>query len=368
MSVDTVSEVAGTSDADALVERLFASLLGALDLFSIALGDRLGYFDMLAATGPATSVELAARSGTSERYAREWLEQQAVTGLLSVDEVTADAKERRYAIPDAFVELLTDRTSLSYVTPMARIFAGAVRPFDQLTEVFRTGEGIAFGEYGVDMLDGQAAMNRPHYENLLSSEWFRAMPDIYDRLAGDEETRIADIGMGAGWSSIAMAKAFPNAQIDGFELDEASVTLATLNAESEGVADRVTFHLRDAGDPDLVGRYDLATAFECIHDMSNPVAALSVMRRLVGEGGTALVMDERVEDAFTAPGGDVERMMYGFSILHCLPGAMVEEPRAATGTVMRSGTFRNYAEAAGFHDVEQLPVEHDFWRFYRLTA
>lgn len=139
MSVITVPEANGVSEADELVERVFASLLGAMDLFSIALGDRLGYFDTLAATGPATSVELAARSGTSERYAREWLEQQAVTGFLSVDELTTDAKERRYAIPDAFVELLTDRTSLSYVTPMARIFAGAVRPFDQLTEVFRTG-------------------------------------------------------------------------------------------------------------------------------------------------------------------------------------------------------------------------------------
>ena len=115
------------------------------------------------------------------------------------------------------------------------------------------------------------------------------------------------------------------------------------NAEAANVADRVTFQARDAGDAELAGHYDFALAVECVHDMSNPVSVLAAMRRLVGEGGTALVVDEKVADQFTAPGDDIERFMYGFSILHCLPVGMVEQPSAATGTVMRSDTLRNYA-------------------------
>jgi Methyltransferase domain len=130
----------------------------------------------------------------------------------------------------------------------------------------------------------------------------------------------------------------------------------------------VTFQVRDAGDPDLAGRYDLAFAFECIHDMANPVATLRAMRRLLGDGGTILIADERVADQFTAPSDDVERLMYGFSILHCLPVGMVDQPSVGTGTVIRQSTMRGYAEAAGCRAVEVLPIEHDFFRFYRLTA
>ena len=194
------------------------------------------------------------------------------------------------------------------------------------------------------------------------------MPDLHDRLLADPPARVADIGMGLGWSSIAIARAYPAARVDGFDLDDASVAAARANAEAAGVADRVGFHLRDAGDPDLAGRYDFALAVECIHDMPDPVAVLSAMRRLVGEGGPVLVVDEKVAETFTAPGDEIERLMYGFSILHCLPVGMVEQPSAATGTVIREATMRRYAGEAGFRQTEVLPVAHDFFRFYRLTG
>ena len=127
-------------------------------------------------------------------------------------------------------------------------------------------------------------------------------------------------------------------------------------------------HARDAGDPQLAGQYDFALAVECVHDMADPVAVLSAMRRLVGPGGTVLIVDERVPDAFAPNGDDVERMMYGFSVLHCLPVGMVDKPSMETGAVMRRATFRRYAEQAGFSHVAELPVEHDTFRFYRLTG
>jgi 2-polyprenyl-3-methyl-5-hydroxy-6-metoxy-1,4-benzoquinol methylase len=353
---------------DALVERIFGATIAAMDLFGVYLGDQLGYYRALAEDGPATSGELAQRRGTAERYAREWLEQQAVTGILACDNPDVPAGDRVYRLPDGYAAVLVDPESLTAVAPMAQIFAGCVKPLPQLLEAFRTGGGVPYADYGADLAEGQAGTTRPQFRHLLAQEWIPAMPEVHARLQADPPARVADIGMGLGWSSIAIGQAFPKAHVDGFDLDEASVTAARQNAETAGVADRVRFHVRDAGDPELAGRYDFALAVECVHDMANPVSVLSAMRRLVGEGGTVLVVDEKVADRFTAPGDDVERYMYGFSILHCLPVGMVEQPSAATGTVMRAETLRHYAEAAGFRGVDELPVAHDFFRFYRLRA
>ena len=359
---------AGTELADALLERIFNSTLAAFDIFAISLGDRLGYYRTLVANGPQTAAELAAATGTNERYTREWLEQQAVTGILDVALESAHSNRRTYRLRPEYADVLIDPVSLSAGAPMARIFTGAVAPFDQLVEAYRTGAGVPYESYGIDLLEGQAGMNRPQFEHGLAAEWIPTMPDIEARLRDGRPARIADIGMGAGWSSIAFAKAYPNAIVDGFDLDEASVAWANQNARDEGVADRVTFHVRDAGDPALAGQYDLATAFECIHDMWNPVATLNAMLRLVGPRGTALVMDERVDDEFSAPGDEIHRLMYGFSFLHCLPVGMMEQPSVATGTVMRPSTFISYATQAGFKSVDILPVENDFFRFYRLNG
>lgn len=353
---------------DALVERLFGAVLEAMDVFAVYLGDRLGYYRALAEGGPATSQDLANRTGTAERYAREWLEQQAVTGILTVDDPAAPLETRQYRMPPGYEEVLVNPESGSTMTPMAQLIAGCVRPMPQLLAAYRTGGGVPFEAYGEDLAQGQAAATRPLFRHQLAQAWLPQIPDIHARLQAEPGARVADIGMGLGWSSIALAEAYPLIRVDGFDLDEASVRAARANVAAAGLADRVSLEVRDAGDPTLAGRYDFALAFECVHDMSDPVSVLGSMRRLVGEGGTVLIVDERVADEFTAPGDDVERFMYGFSILHCLPVGMVEQPSAATGTVMRQDTMRRYAREAGFASVEVLPIKQDFYRFYRLTA
>jgi len=353
---------------DALVERIFESSVGFMELLTIYIGDRLGLYGALADNGEATAAELASATGTHERYVREWLEQQAVAGILEVEDEKAEPEVRSYRLPEGHQDVLLERDSLSYLAPLAQQMVGVSRPLPALLEAFRTGGGVSYAEYGADMREGIAYGNRAMFVNLMGTEWLPSIPDVHERLQADPPARVADIGCGTGWSSIAIARAYPRARVDGFDLDESSVAEARTNAEAEALADRVAFHLRDAADPALSGRYDLAIAFECIHDMSHPVEALQAMRSLTGEDGAALVVDERVAESFGAPSDEIERLMYGFSVLHCLPVGMAEQPSAGTGTVMRPAILRRYATQAGYRDVEVLPIENDLWRFYRLVS
>jgi 2-polyprenyl-3-methyl-5-hydroxy-6-metoxy-1,4-benzoquinol methylase len=247
------------------------------------------------------------------------------------------------------------------------MLVGIASQLPAVLAAFREGSGVLYTAYGADVRDGIADSNRVFFLNLLGTQWFPAIADVHARLQADPPARVADVGCGSGWSSIAIARAYPIAQVDGFDIDEASITTAQANAAKEGLESRVQFSTRDAADPDVQGHYDLVVAFECLHDMAHPVEALRAMHGLMAEGGTVIIADERVNDTFTAPGDDVERYMYGFSALHCLPVGMTETPSAQTGTVMRPDTLREYAAAAGFSAVEILPVEFDFWRFYRLV-
>ena len=338
-----------------------------MDLATIHIGDRLGLYDALAKEPGLTSAQLAERTGTDERSVREWLEHQAVGELLDVDDAAAAAAERRYSLPEGHAEVLLDAESLNFLAPMARYGVGMIAAMPEILRAFRDGAGVDLQLYGDDVREAQAAINRPVFANVLCSEWLPAMPDVDARLQADPPARIADIACGAGWSSIAMARGYPNARVDGFDTDGPAVELARENARAAGVDDRVSFEVRDGSDVALAGQYDLVTVFEAIHDMSAPVPVLATMRQLAGEDGTVLVVDERAAERFTVPGDELERLLYGYSVLLCLPAGMADQPSAATGTVMRPHTLAGYAEEAGFTNVEVLPVEHFQFRLYRLS-
>ncbi|MGY1815784.1 class I SAM-dependent methyltransferase [Blastococcus sp. SYSU D00820] len=346
-----------------LAEHLVASVIGTLEVAAVELGRRLGWYRALDGS-PATAGELAARTGTDERYAREWLEQQAVAGYLTVDDAAAAPEQRCYTLPAAHRPVLVDEVDERYAVPLAWAAMAFTRNVERLAEVYRSGGGLGWAEMGPDAREAQAAANRPFFLGSLGRSVLPSIPDVDAALRAGG--RIADIGCGMGWSAIGMALAYPAARVVGIDVDEPSVERARANAEEAGVADRVRFELGDAGSAADAGTADLVTAFECVHDLADPVAVLAAMRRLVAPGGTVLVVDERVAERFTAPGDDVERLMYGYSLTCCLPDGRSTSPSAATGTVMRPGTLAGYARAAGFARVEVLPVEHDFFRFYRL--
>jgi 2-polyprenyl-3-methyl-5-hydroxy-6-metoxy-1,4-benzoquinol methylase len=311
----------------ALAERLFGDAVGALELYTVYIGERLGLYRALADGGSATSSELAERTGTAERYVREWLEHHASSGLLEVDDAKAEALVRRYRLPPEHA------------------------PPPQSWEP-----------------EGRAEFNRALFLNLLGKEWLPAVTDVDARLRAEPPARVGDVACGTGWSSIAMARAYPRIIVDGFDLDHDAIAVARRHAEKAGVSDRVTFSVADVSDLRASGGYDVVTIFEALHDMSRPVDALKVAREMLTDDGVLLVVDEFVDDEFTAPASDRERYNYGWSVVSCLPGAMGDPQTAATGAVMRPSMLRRYATEAGFRDVEVLPIETDYWRFYRLTG
>jgi SAM-dependent methyltransferase len=347
------------------IEDLLDAVSGAFTVFTVYIGDQLGYYEALAEAGSLRAGELAKRTGTDERYTREWLEQQVVADILDIEDAHAPADQRLFSLPVAHVEPLIEKDSLDYVVPLTQMVAGAVHPLNDVLDAYRTGRGVPFEAFGSDLREGQARINRSSFLKLIGSDWLPKMTDVHDRLQ-QPGARVADIGCGAAYSCIGIAQSYPEVSVDGYDLDEASVELARKNVAEFGLDDRITIHHRDVADPEIEGDYDLVTAFECVHDMPDPVGALRTMKRLTGENGTVLIVDERVGDAFTEEGNDVEWMMYGWSVLHCLPVGMTEQPSAATGTVMRTDILREYAEEAGFSRLDVLPIENFFFRFYRL--
>jgi SAM-dependent methyltransferase len=347
----------------ALVERLFQDSLGALELYTVYLGERLGLYRALADGGAATSSELAERTGTAERYVREWLEHHAASGLLEVDDARAAPLDRRYRLPAEHIPVLADPDDLNYHAYKGVDIVRGARPLPQLVEAFRTGGAPPSLSWEPE---GRAEFNRATFLNLLGKHWLPAIPDIDRRLRDDPPARVADVACGTGWSSIAVAQAYPRITVDGFDLDEDAIAVARQHAEEAGLAERLTFSVTDASDVSDAGRYDLVMIIEALHDMSRPVDALRTARRLLSEGGSMMVVDEPVEDEFTPHASDRERYEYAWSVVSCLPGAMGDPQTAATGAVMRLSTLRRYATEAGFAEVEVIPIESNDFRFYRL--
>jgi 2-polyprenyl-3-methyl-5-hydroxy-6-metoxy-1,4-benzoquinol methylase len=215
--------------------------------------------------------------------------------------------------------------------------------------------------------EGRAEFNRADFLNLLGTRWLPAIADVDQRLRSAPPAHVADLACGTGWSSIAMAQAYPLVRVDGFDLDPDAIAAARRNAEQAGLSARVTFAVTDASGPGWSGRYDLVTIFEALHDMSRPADALRAAHGMLRPSGSVIIADELVEDEFTAPASELERFHYGWSVVACLPAAMGDPHTSATGAVMRPATLRRYAEEAGFAGVEVLPLETETWRFYRLT-
>jgi SAM-dependent methyltransferase len=361
----TTSQTFDEQKLEAFAGRLFNATIDMTEVATLYFGEQLGLFDALKDKGPITAPKLAEHLGLSERYVSEWLTQQAIAGIIDAENGADDAATRRYSISPEHAVVLTERTSPAYLGFVGSFFEAVGRVLPALLEGFKTGKGVPYSAYGPSAVATQTAINRPGYVNSLAGEWVPQIPGLTEKL--EAGAKVAELACGTGIAALELAKAFPKITVDGYDLDESSIAIARKNAAEAGVADRVTFQVHDVRDPKLAGTYDVVAVFEAIHDMGDPVAPLATVKRLLAKDGIAFVVDEKVQDTFTAPGDEIERFMASASVIWCLPQGLADGPDAH-GTLLRAPEFTAYAKRAGWSDVDVLPIEHMTWRFYRLVA
>lgn len=356
-----------------LTRRLMDQTVGALELLAVHIGRQLGLYDVLDRHGPLTAPQLAQRAGIDGRYAREWLEQQAVAGVIEVADAadrapagaSVDPDGRRFALPVAHRGPVLDPIDGDHLAPFAGMVVGIAGVIDEVVEAYRTGAGVPYARYGPAFRQGQGDINRPAFTTDLVKAWLPAVAGVGDALAAGG--RLVDVGTGHGWSAIAVQAAWPAAEVVGVDTDQASIADARRNAASAGVDTR--FVVVDPAGADLadMGPVDVVLVLEALHDMHDPAGVLAAARAALVPGGVVVVADEAVAERFTAPGDDLERLMYGWSVSHCLPASLEEQPSAALGTALRPSTVADLAAAAGFGTCEVVDVDAGFFRVYRLA-
>ena len=355
-------------DPDALTEligRVIADAGGALILPLAQLGDRLGLYSALASGGPATSAELAERTGLTERYLREWLLAMAAAGYVTYEDSGADggqsAASARYRLSPEQAEAFTNPESPGYVAGAFQNLTAATRVLDRLTEAFRTGAGIAWHEQHEDMFEGTERFFRPGYLANLASSWIPSLAGAEKMLA--DGARVADVGCGFGASTIIMAQAYPNSTFEGVDYHRPSIDAARARAAAAGVADRVTFRM--AGAADLSGSYDLITFFDCLHDMPDPASALRAARAATADGGGVMLVEPMGWDSVEEATNPLGKLMAAASTLVCLPSGLSAAPAYGLGNQAGPAKTCELAHDAGF-SAARIAAATDFNLVYEL--
>lgn len=337
-------------DVDKLHEFVFRAVdeVGAtLNTALVVMGDRLGLYRELAGAGPLTSSELASRTGTAERYVREWLNAQAAGGY-----VEYDPDSGRYTLPPEQAAALTDESSPAYLPGFFQIALGSVVDSPRITEVVRTGEGIGWGDHVHDVHEGCERFFRPSYNAHLVSEWLPALEGVVEKLESGGAT-VADVGCGHGASTILMAQAFPAARFHGFDYHDGSIATARERAEVAGVAGRVTFEAAPAASYSGDG-YDLVTMFDCLHDMGDPAGAARHVRASLAPDGTWMIVEPRAGDRVEENLNPVGRAYYGFSTLLCTPASLSQEVGLALGAQAGEARIRELVTGGGFSSFRRV--------------
>ena len=346
------------TETELLAGRLSDSLIGGMELLSIELGRKLGAYTVLALE-PITADAFAGKVGIPERYAIEWLSQQVAAGLVRLD-------DDGYVLPETHVPVLVDDESPAFALGFAPLLLGTALTLPSVVTAYATGTGVGYDQYGTEFREGIAMTNRPQFVHELTG-WLDHLPEVSARLATGGV--VLDAGCGSGWSTIALAKAFPQATIIGVDLDEGSIADAQRHVDAAGLGYRIELICANVLDEQRLraaapNGYELITVFEALHDMGEPDLALAGFRRLLAQGGEVLVGDDHGGED---PNDPAERLNRVFSALHCTPATWAESDRVVNGTVLRPHAVSDWALAAGFTDVEHLAIEHPFWWFYRVS-
>jgi SAM-dependent methyltransferase len=328
------------------VNRAVADLGAGMSAALVVLGDRLGLYKAMADAGPLTPAELARRTGTAERYIREWLLNQAAGGY-----VTHDPAAGTYTLPEEQALALADEDSEAFLPGNFQIIAAVFVALPRLVECFRTGAGIGWGEQDPLLFEGGERSFRPNYRSHLVAHWIPALEGVEEKLR--RGARVADVGCGRGTTTILLAQAFPASRFSGFDAHAASIEVARRRAEEASVAKRVNFSVASATDYPGAG-YDLVAHFDCLHDMGDPVGAARHVRETLDRDGTWLIVEpfahDRVEDNLNPIG----RMLSAASTTICVPASLAEHGPALGGQ-------------AGEARIREVVTQAGFTRFRRAT-
>jgi len=330
-------------DEDKLMQFVFRAVeeVGAtLNAALVVMGDKLGLYRALADSDGLSSAELAQRTGTAERYVREWLGAQAAGGF-----VAYDPDSGRFSLPPEQAVALTVEDSPAYLPGFFQTAIGSVLDSPRILEKARDGGGFGWHEHVHDVHEGCERFFRPGYNAHLLSEWLPALDGVVAKL--ERGALVADVGCGHGASTILMAQAFPNSTFVGSDYHEGSIETARLRAEEAGVTDRVSFQVAPASAYSGSG-YDLVTMFDCLHDMGDPVGAARHVRSTLAPDGTWMIVEpnagDRVEDNFNPVG----RAYYGFSTLLCTPASLSQDVGLALGAQAGEARIRDVVQTGGF--------------------
>jgi 2-polyprenyl-3-methyl-5-hydroxy-6-metoxy-1,4-benzoquinol methylase len=316
----------------------------------VRVGDKLGLYKAMAAGGAQTPAELAKRTGTTERYIREWLCNQAAGGY-----VTYDSKAGKFSLSEEQAFTLADENSPAFLPGMFQVALAAVKAEEQVTERFKSGKGLGWHEHHPELFVGTERFFRPGYAANLINSWIPALEGVKEKL--EKGATVADVGCGLGASTVLMAQSFPKSKFFGFDYHDKSIETAKQRAKDAGVGDRIEFKVAMA--KDYPGQnYDFVTFFDCLHDMGDPVGASSHVRSTLKSDGTWMIVEPFAGDKIEENLNPVGRAFYGASTLLCTPASLSQEVGLALGAQAGEKRLRDVVSAGGlkrFRRATQTP-------------
>ncbi len=358
MSTPTAEETAiNPEKVEAIAGAAFGYLAGAIVAGTIWVGDELGLYRTMAGAGKLTSADLAAKTGLSERWVREWLQGQAAAQLIDY----ADGKFE--LSPEAALVLADEENPASAIGGFGS-FPDQMNELKKVPQGFRTGLGFTYDDGGEAVAVGVERMFAPWHKTMLTTTALPALDGVVAKL--EAGGKVADVGCGAGIADIAVATAFPQAQVHGFDTSKIALARAGQNAAAARVRN-VEFHNPDTGDglpPEPT--FDLVMCLDCLHDMARPDLVAQAIRKSIKPDGTWFIVDIECGTFEENLQNPLAGMMYGFSLLTCMSSSASTPDGLALGTVgLPEPKMRELVLNAGFSSFERVPgLEHPFNAYY----
>lgn len=340
MATQTAPRAVDGDKMQALLHQAVMDMGAAAHSILIVIGDRLGFYNAMASGEPLTSAELSRRTGTFERYVREWLNANAAAKY-----VEYDAAAETYFMTPEQAQLLSQSDMAMDLPGFYHFIASCMKDELKITEIFRTGRGFGWHEHEKGLFAGVERFFRPNYLANLTTSWIPALDGVEAKLRAG--ARVADIGCGHGASTLLMAQTYPASEFFGFDYHDASIRTAQEKADAAGLGDRVHFEVASA-QAYPGGNYDFAACFDCLHDMGDPVGASRHVLESLAKDGTWMIVEPNATDEVATNLNPIGRIFYSASTVCCVPASLSQEVGAGLGAQAGEKKIREVVMAGGF--------------------